>query len=302
MSYTVYKHISPSGKVYVGITKRKPEYRWNHGKNYRKDQLLFYRAIQKYGWDNFTHVILYTGLSERDAKNIEISLIKQYKALGISYNMTDGGDGGKGLHGKRKPLSEETKKKMSQSRKGIFIGSNNPMYGRHETSSAYGKYGENHPASKKVYQYTLDGNFIKEWGSITDAVKFLGKGQYSASNITAVCKGKLKTAFGYQWSYTKSDSIPAARVHNVYKYDSNTGELIGEYKNTKEAALSIVGNPSASGIINCCNGKAETAYGYIWKRYKVEKLQISLSVRSMARQGYELKQKQINKTKITTTK
>lgn len=37
MSYVVYKHISPSGRVYIGITKQKPEYRWNHGKNYRKD-------------------------------------------------------------------------------------------------------------------------------------------------------------------------------------------------------------------------------------------------------------------------
>ena len=77
MGYTVYKHTSPSGKVYIGITKRKPEYRWNKGKGYRKDQLLFYRAIKKYGWDNFTHEILYTGLSEKDAKNIEISLIRQ---------------------------------------------------------------------------------------------------------------------------------------------------------------------------------------------------------------------------------
>ena len=75
MGYTVYKHTSPSGKVYIGITKRKPEYRWNKGKGYRKDQLLFYRAIKKYGWGNFTHEILYTGLSEKDAKNIEISLI-----------------------------------------------------------------------------------------------------------------------------------------------------------------------------------------------------------------------------------
>ena len=69
MGYTVYKHTSPSGKVYIGITKRKPEYRWNKGKGYRKDQLLFYRAIKKYGWDNFTHEILYTGLSEKVVPN-----------------------------------------------------------------------------------------------------------------------------------------------------------------------------------------------------------------------------------------
>ena len=76
--YTVYKHTSPSGKVYIGITCRKPEYRWNHGRGYKEiDQPLFYRAIKKYGWDNITHEILYSGLQEKDAKNLEISLIKQ---------------------------------------------------------------------------------------------------------------------------------------------------------------------------------------------------------------------------------
>ena len=46
--YTVYKHTSPSGKVYIGITCRKPKYRWNNGKGYKeKDQRLFYNAIKK---------------------------------------------------------------------------------------------------------------------------------------------------------------------------------------------------------------------------------------------------------------
>ena len=34
--YTVYKHTSPSGKVYIGITCRKPKYRWNNGKGYKE--------------------------------------------------------------------------------------------------------------------------------------------------------------------------------------------------------------------------------------------------------------------------
>ena len=201
MSYTVYKHVSPSGKVYIGITKQKSEYRWNHGKNYRKDQLLFYRAIKKYSWDNFTHIILYKGLSEKDAKNIEISLIKQYKALGISYNITDGGDGGRGLHGKRKPHTEEAKRKMSQSRKGLFSGSKNPMYGRHETNPAYGKFGKNHPASKEVNQYTTNGVFIKHWDCLSDVERELN---IKVTHITACCNGRQKTAGGYIWKRTTS--------------------------------------------------------------------------------------------------
>lgn len=216
MGYTVYKHTSPSGKVYIGITKRKPEYRWNKGKGYRKDQLLFYRAIKKYGWDNFTHEILYTGLSEKDAKNIEISLIRQYKSLGMSYNITDGEDGGRGLHNKRKKMSDETKLKMSKSRKGLLEGNKNPMYGRHETNPAYGKFGKEHPASKKVYQYDLLGNFIKEWSCLSDVQRHLN---ILVTHITACCNGRQKTASGYIWKRQFDERIKLDRERLEFDKD-----------------------------------------------------------------------------------
>ena len=49
--WTVYVHISPSNKYYVGITKLKPHERWGkNGYGYRNQ--IFYRVIQKYGWEN----------------------------------------------------------------------------------------------------------------------------------------------------------------------------------------------------------------------------------------------------------
>ena len=221
MGYTVYKHISPSGKVYIGITKRKPEYRWNKGKGYREDQLLFYRAIKKYGWDNFTHEILYTGLSEKDAKNIEISLIRQYKSLGMSYNITDGGDGGRGLHNKRKKMSDETKLKMSKSRKGLLAGNKNPMYGRHETAPAYGRFGKEHPASKKVYQYDLLGNFIKEWDCLSEVQRHLN---ILVTHITACCNGRQKTAGGYIWKRQFDEKIKLDRERLEFDKDKARSE------------------------------------------------------------------------------
>lgn len=218
MGYTVYKHTSPSGKVYIGITKRKPEYRWNRGKGYRKDQLLFYRAIKKYGWDNFTHEILYIGLSEKDAKNIEISLIRQYKSLGMSYNITDGGDGGRGLHNKRKKMSDETKLKMSKSRKGLLAGNKNPMYGRHETAPAYGRFGKEHPASKKVYQYDLLGNFIKEWDCLSDVQRHLN---ILVTHITACCNGRQKTAGGYIWKRQFDERLKLDREKLAFDKDKH---------------------------------------------------------------------------------
>lgn len=51
MSWTVYEHWSPSGKVYVGITSQSIKVRWQNGNGYIKCK-TFYRAIRKYGWEN----------------------------------------------------------------------------------------------------------------------------------------------------------------------------------------------------------------------------------------------------------
>ena len=64
--YTVYKHTCPNGKVYIGITKQKPERRWGiNGRGYKENE-YFYRAIQKYGWQNIKHEIIAEGLTEEE--------------------------------------------------------------------------------------------------------------------------------------------------------------------------------------------------------------------------------------------
>ena len=73
--YTVYMHICPNNKKYIGITGQEVERRWNHGEGY-SHQRLFYRAILKYGWDNIEHKILFTNLSKQEACTKEINLIK----------------------------------------------------------------------------------------------------------------------------------------------------------------------------------------------------------------------------------
>lgn len=113
--YKVYKHTSPSGKVYIGITCQAVEKRWLNGKGY-SHSTYFYQAIQKYGWDSFEHEVLYTGLTKEEAEAKEIELIKEYKSnqKEYGYNLSSGGECG-AVGVKR---SEETKKKMSESKKG----------------------------------------------------------------------------------------------------------------------------------------------------------------------------------------
>lgn len=92
--WAVYMHTSPSGKTYVGITSKKdPRDRWGHNGILYKYNTLFWNAIQKYGWDNMKHEILYENLEEMEAKNMEIMLISMYKSADMSYNISDGGDG-----------------------------------------------------------------------------------------------------------------------------------------------------------------------------------------------------------------
>lgn len=45
--YCVYKHVSPSNKVYIGITSKNPLRRWENGNGYKNNK-YFYRAILKY--------------------------------------------------------------------------------------------------------------------------------------------------------------------------------------------------------------------------------------------------------------
>jgi group I intron endonuclease len=112
--YFLYKHLSPSGKVYIGITRQKPSRRWGHnGKNYGP-QPVFYKAIQKYGWDNFEHIVMCQSLTKEQAIRWEIRLIAHYKKLGLCYNVSEGGGIGN-------PMSEETRKKISKANKGRII-------------------------------------------------------------------------------------------------------------------------------------------------------------------------------------
>ena len=97
-SWTVYEHISPSGKVYVGITTN-IKHRWAaNGYYYHLSDTIFSRALNKYGWDNFIHKIILDGQTEKAAKYTEKYLIRWYKIHHISYNTTDGGDGFAGKH------------------------------------------------------------------------------------------------------------------------------------------------------------------------------------------------------------
>ena len=111
-TYCVYKHTNKlNNKMYIGITSQQPEKRWKNGHGYECNE-YFYRAIQKYGWDDgFIHEIIVDGLSKHQACSIEIELIKAYNSTNPDngYNFSTGGScGNDGCD-----FSEEWKRQMS---------------------------------------------------------------------------------------------------------------------------------------------------------------------------------------------
>lgn len=70
------------------------------------------------------------------------------------------------------------------------------------TPSAKGKYGSDNPKAKKVNMLDKNTNeIIKTFGSLIDAAYYLKVNK--SCHIVACCKGRLKTAYGYKWEYTK---------------------------------------------------------------------------------------------------
>ena len=140
--YTVYqiKNLINS-KVYIGITTRDPEERWNdHLYSYPNTDFVLYKAMRKYGLDNFQFSILQQTNDLEVLKNLEIKYIQEYNSYCFQedsngYNMTLGGDGTVGY----KP-SEETRIKISNA----LMGAKNPNYGKPKSADVKRKISEAH--------------------------------------------------------------------------------------------------------------------------------------------------------------
>lgn len=72
--YTVYMHKFPDGKMYIGMTGQTLATRWKNGLGYKGSPVG--SAIEKCGWDNVQHYILFKGLDKDSARLVESYVIK----------------------------------------------------------------------------------------------------------------------------------------------------------------------------------------------------------------------------------
>ena len=220
--YKVYEHICPNGKIYIGITSRSLKKRWDNGNGYRSNR-YFYRAIQKYDWNNIKHILLFENLTKEEAEQKEIELISKYKSnnQNYGYNIANGGncvgmhseetkrkisEKGKGRKAwnkglKLKPLSEKHKEKIRQSELGKKrkpLSEEQKDYLRKIRIGTHISDEHRRAISKPISQYDKSGNFIKKWNSIMEAQRSL-----KITHINRVLNGERKTCGGYIWKYSE---------------------------------------------------------------------------------------------------
>ena len=306
--YTVYCHESPHGKRYVGITCQDVKNRWRDGKGYSTNN-YFYRAIQKYGWDNFEHYILFEGLNQEQAENKEKELIALWNTMNPKhgYNHTSGGNVNKEISDETraklsailkeyykthtplnlgKSLSEDTKKKISDARKGTkwseeqrikTMATREQRKYKHskETRIKMSKIMSNTKMaierSRPVCQYDKSGNLIEVYKSMREAIRQTG---VNRQQLSACCNGVGHIAKGCYWCFLehgqeapKTIIIPEFHVNNsnkfkpVIQYDVENN-IIKWYNSLSE--LRLAGFESEY-VRRCCNHKRGTYKGFKWE-------------------------------------
>lgn len=209
-----------------------PNKRWRNGREYRRN-VLFTRAISKYSWDGFYHIVVFKGLPKHIACREEQLLIRRYRKQGRCYNISNGGEG-------VEAVSEETKIKISNSCKGKRMGDNNPM--RHLTKE----------------QREFHSNKMKEtWRNNKDMLDKIRKGIQKAK-----IEGRLK---GNTSPPTDSvrEKIALAHMKPVICL-SLSNIFIKEYKSISEANMEFNISKKSSTISRACK-RNSTAFGFKWK-------------------------------------
>lgn len=233
-NFIVYMHKNIiNGKAYIGMTSQ-PEKRWKPY-SYKRCP-AFNSAIQKYGWENFEHIILADGLSKEEAQKMEVEMIKKYNTRNkeYGYNLAHGGEcnmlgykftdeqrsrlsearkgQGKGKHFSPSTefktghgFSKEILEKMSAAKKGKppwnkgLFGYNAGDKNPMKRPEVVAKHkGANNNRARAVIQYSLNGDLIKVWSYMSAITEVYG---WSVSNIYKCCRHKIKSAYGYRWEY-----------------------------------------------------------------------------------------------------
>lgn len=262
-NYSVYYHYNlANGKYYIGITKQEPEKRWNNGYGYHNQ--AFGAAIRKYGWNNFEHVVVETGLSKEMAVSLEKRLIQECDSFKKGYNCSMGGESADGYE-----MPQEVKEKIRKANS----GKNAYWYGKKMPEDVVRKVAEkhiNHPScSKEVNQYDLDGNYVATYPSLNEVTRQFGVG------VAKALHGEIHVFHGFQWRFTDDcdEQKPIAkffknskRFKPVAQYNLE-GEKIAEYYTVRELKEKGFASQNVNAV---CHLRRMTYKNFFWRYLREE--------------------------------
>jgi group I intron endonuclease len=196
-----------NNKVYIGKTEYKPILRWKQhqsciDKDGYKDRPI-YKALKKYGFDNFNFEVLEETESPEAREVYYISLFNSYVGFENSngYNATLGGDG------KKYAFSNQEELELLI----LLFNQNKPVYEiadileRDEKTTALKlkelgfKLDRNKLTKKQVVKCDrITKEEVELFNSITEAANSVDGGK---QHISEVCNGSRKSAYGFYWKF-----------------------------------------------------------------------------------------------------
>jgi predicted GIY-YIG superfamily endonuclease len=237
-----------NNKIYVGSTKnhkQRTDRHLNDLKLKKHHSKHLQRSWDLYGEENFSFGILEeTTINELLIKEeFWINKLKSFNRK-FGYNIL------------KKPKSREGVKHSEKSKK--LISKNSASRGKYYEFSIRG--------SKKIYQYNINGDFIKEWLSIkeaSDKLKIINK------NISKCVLGERNVAGDFMWfDEFKGNKIPSYCKYKKVIQISLNGDIIKTYEKLSDV-INENKNFTYQPLWSVCNNLRPTAYGFIWK-YKNE--------------------------------
>lgn len=284
-------------KVYIGQTTTTINNRWSQHKTHKDKRSHLRSALDKYGIENFKieEVSHYTRDTKEKLIRIlnkkEIYYIAKYNSTdpALGYNISIGGNSNIGtclaipvdvynlngeLIGSYESATDAAyslhvgKGEAQKCCKGkaLVVAKKYVFRYKGEPFDKYDLY--HYKRSTFVYQFDLNGNFIKKYDNYTQAALEVTGNRDCAVGIKNCAIGENKTAYNYYWSTDENFNFDLENYRNrmpIDKYDFD-GNYICTYSSISDASMDMFNTlQGVSAISYCCKGVATQAFNYIWR-------------------------------------
>ena len=272
----IYKITNPKGKVYIGKSNNILSRYYKYSNLRCEGQQQIYRSLKKYGPEKHIFDIIeecdIPQLLERETYHKSLFIEENGWDKALFCNLIDG-EGGPRFQ------TTDSNLKRSKSLKAHWEDKIHPLSGRPIPPEVIEK------RYKPVLQYSLEGDFIREWESQLDVYNTLGV------DINHCLKNRYRKAGESQWKYKEltiplkiepvgkkmkrtkehSDKIAQNKIGKglkpIFQLDMD-GNIIKEWESQSHASIEL--NIPIAGINLCLNGKNKTSKGYKWMYKKIK--------------------------------